>query len=118
MGFSTEEMADLSRRIGRHPKTLYDWAREGCNLRDHASVQLWIEKKRRREPEMVRQYREKKRREAGGIVPDPAESLEGSRTDGNGDGLSPIGRRGAAAALERLEAQEERAHARLEAALA
>jgi hypothetical protein len=37
---------------------------------------------------------------------------------GNGETLGPIGRRGAAAALERLEMQEERAHARLEAALA
>jgi hypothetical protein len=36
----------------------------------------------------------------------------------NGETLAPIGRRGAAAALERLELAEERAHARLEAALA
>jgi hypothetical protein len=35
---------------------------------------------------------------------------------GNGD-LGPIGKKGAAAALERLEQAEERAHARLEAAL-
>ena len=35
---------------------------------------------------------------------------------GNG-GLPPIGKRGAAAALERLEQAEERAHARLETAL-
>jgi hypothetical protein len=32
--------------------------------------------------------------------------------------LPPIGKRGAAAALKRLETAEERAHARLEAALA
>jgi len=42
---------------------------------------------------------------------------ETSSAIGNGD-LPPGGKRGAAAALERLEASEERAHARLEAALA
>jgi hypothetical protein len=44
-------------------------------------------------------------------------SASRSESAGNGETLPPAGKRGAAAALERLEASEERAHARLEAAL-
>lgn len=116
MGFSAEEMDDLSKRIGRTPVTLYKWAREGCDLRNHDSVQQWIEKKKHREPEMVRQYRARKAKEAG----ESEQVTEGvlSKTSfENGEALAPAGQKGAQHALARLESQEEEAHRRLQAAL-
>jgi hypothetical protein len=119
MSYSVAEIRELSARIGRSRSCLRRWASEGCDLRSHASVQSWLERNKLRETNVT-----KSRRRRGGGVGQEASSRgthachKAIEPLGNGETLGPIGRRGAAAALERLEMQEERAHARLEAALA
>jgi hypothetical protein len=122
MSYSRAEIAELSKRIGRSPSCLWQWAAEGCDLRSYASVQSWITKKKlhERNAGKARAGRARRRRrdnnqdtQRASDVPAP----ERVSSVGNGEILPPAGKRGAAAALERLEASEERAHARLEAAL-
>src|SRR6516164_3421241 len=111
MAYSEAEILELSKRIGKNRATLWRWAKEGCDLRSHASVQSWIEKKRTRETNVEKARR---RKEAQKIA---AQSVNDQDPAGNGETLPPAGKRGAAAALERLENQEEEAHRRLQAAL-
>jgi|SRR6516162_2581777 hypothetical protein len=111
MAYSEAEILELSKRIGKNRATLWRWAKEGCDLRSHASVQSWIEKKRTRETNVEKARR---RKEAQKIA---AQSVNDQEPAGNGETLPPAGKRGAAAALERLENQEEEAHRRLQAAL-
>jgi hypothetical protein len=70
-----------------------------------------------------RQERARKRRRDGTLNPQQASSSQQSvatapsELAGNGE-LPPAGKKGAAAALERLELQEEKSHRRLQAAMA
>jgi hypothetical protein len=84
-------------------------------LRSHASVQSWIEKNKLRETNVAKARRRRGKEQAS------RSSAHSAHADvieprGNGE-LPPAGKKGAAAALERLEAQEEEAHRRLVAAL-
>ena len=85
----------------------------GCVLEDPVSVRAFQVEMERKKSNVQRV------REHHGKAPGtPAGLATGAfGLSGNGEALPPPGRRGAAAALERLEIQEERAHARLEAAL-
>lgn len=111
VGYTAAEMLELTKRIGKCRSTLEKWVKEGCDLRNHASVQEWIDKKRYREPAIARKYREISARERGEKAIQEVESL------GNGEDLAPAGQRGAQHALARLESQEEEGHRRLQAAL-
>jgi hypothetical protein len=98
--------------------TLRRWVAQGCNLNDPDSVEKFLAEAELKKTN-VRKYQEAR----GNRAKVPAECKVGSRTSSdhrcNGETLGgPVGRTGAAAALERLETAEERAHARLEAALA
>jgi transposase len=98
--YSEPEIRELSKRIGKSRSTLLRWAKEGCDLHSHSSVQDWIEKNR------LRIHARRGPRNAQKLDSEPVLPV------GNGD-LPPAGRKGAAAALERLERQEEESHRRL-----
>jgi hypothetical protein len=127
VSYSRAQLFELSKKVGRSWRTLQYWAAQGCDLNDPASLEAFLQAKE------LRKTNVQKSRERRGRVRDRGpvrfrrdkESHNvtfsngpqtGSDLRGNGD-LGPIGKKGAAAALERLEASEERAHARLEAAL-
>ena len=109
MPYSEVEMDELSRRIGKSKPTLRIWSKEGCDLRSHASVQEWLEKKSHRVPRMGPEKR--------AIYENVSEGKESPEFNGNGHELAPAGQRGAQHALARLESQEEEGHRRLQAAL-
>ena len=113
MAYSEAEILELSKRIGSGT-TLWRWASQGCDLRSHASVQTWIEKNRLRETNVTKSKR-RRDHESDKYLSVPVRRRAVTLA-AMGD-LPPIGKKGAAAALERLEASEERAHARPAAAL-
>ena len=122
MPYSRVELARYAKEVGRTPRTISNWVAKGCLLEDPASLNAFKAEMERKKSH-AQQSRE--RRGLARPLTIEGEAAVSGKEDhqtkiqaGNGDGLSPIGRRGAAAALERLEAQEERAHARLEVALA
>jgi hypothetical protein len=114
--YSRAEILEHAKRIGKSRTTLRRWVSEGCDLRNHASVQAWIEKNKRRETN-VSKSRQRRGVEQRVSSRDPEQSSTAVKRSGNGDTLPSPGKRGATAALERLEEQEERAHARLQIAL-
>lgn len=98
---------ELAARLGKHERTIWRWAREGCRLEDDEAVRRFAEAKEVRRTN-VQKHRERIGRLAGNV----------SKHNGNGaTELPPVGRQGAAGALARLEQSEERAYARLQAAL-
>src|ERR1700741_1937498 len=107
--YSEGQFLDLSKQIGRSVRTLRRWRSQGCDLEDPESVAKFLREKEFLLPPVKRLHG----------IGKPGPSLQQASPippQSNGE-LSPVGRRGAAAALERLESQEERAHARLELAL-
>jgi hypothetical protein len=112
--YSKREIAAFARQFGRSRATIWSWLAQGCDFENAESVEYFLARKPGRRPK------------AGSLVPKlpnpssnpPPSSNSPLQPSGNGEKLAPHGKKGAAAALERLEAQEERAHARLEAALA
>jgi hypothetical protein len=121
--YSEGRILDLSKQTGRSPPTLRRWARQ-IDLDDPAAVQEFLERMDSRRPfnrpsKQINFSRAHYHRPSGNQLPPERAKhpQEPSDRPGNGDGL-PEGRRGAAAALERLEREEEQAHRRLQAALA
>jgi hypothetical protein len=103
----TLQVKSVADRLGKHPATVWRWIARGCDIDSEDSIQQFLSSdKRRRNPQPI---------------PTPTtESVEtGSKLvdeatpDLNQMELGPVGKRGAAAALQRLEEIEERAHARL-----
>jgi hypothetical protein len=116
MPYSRPQLVELSRKIGRSWRTLQYWAAQGCNLNDPESVKAFLEAKELRKTN-VQKARERARNRQDNHREDGMRTTGSSTSLGNGEG--PVAsRKGAAAALERLEAAEESAHRRLEAALA
>jgi hypothetical protein len=115
--YKENEILEHSKRIGRSPRCLRYWIAEGCDLNNTASVEAF------RQAKQLGKTNVQKSRERRGLASNaPTKSHAGRVSDpanpfGNG-ALPSIGRKGAATAPERLETAEERAHARLEAALA
>jgi hypothetical protein len=108
----TLQVKSLADRLGKHPATVWRWIQRGCNIDSEDSIQQFLSgKKRRRNPNTVR--KPKKENTSAGSVADPQESQHEPAPDLNSIELPAAGRRGAAAALARLEEVEERAHARL-----
>jgi hypothetical protein len=60
MAYSEAEILELSKRIGKSRTTLWRWASQGCDLRNHASVQSWIEKNRIRETNVEKARRRRR----------------------------------------------------------
>jgi hypothetical protein len=42
MPYSSVEIAEYGRKIGKSRSTLYLWIKQGCNLRDDKSVREWV----------------------------------------------------------------------------
>src|SRR5262245_66220736 len=110
------EAAAYAARLKRSEATIWRWAKAGCDFDDPESIKAFLIEAERKKTN-VQRYRERRGKQpkesAQPVHQRTPDSVEPS---GNGE-LPPIGKRGAAAALERLEQAEERAHASLEAAL-
>jgi len=117
MPYTQSEILEHSKRIRRSPRCLRYWIAEGCDLKNAASVEAFLQAKELRKTN-VQKVRE---RRGGSTQAARAQGQCAPQTRfqpvGNGD-LPPAGKRGAAAALERLEHQEEESYRRLQAALA
>jgi hypothetical protein len=94
----------------RSVTTIFRWRRQGCDINNPASIKEYLDgNKLRRNANLVRK---------GNQVDGSQTAPIGAATpDLNQIELGPIGKRGAAAALMRLEEIEERAFARLERAI-
>jgi hypothetical protein len=100
----------VAARVGRSCRTVWRWAAQGCDLDNPDSVREFLTGNALRQSPNFGDpvipngdTRKPKHDSRAGATPDDQPMPE----------LGPIGRRGAGAALERLEAVEERAHARL-----
>src|ERR1700757_4625354 len=123
--YSEGQILDLSRQTGRSTRTIRRWAMQGCDLDDPEEIRSFQERMEARKPACPsgpgRQIRIPVTRDTAiGRLPSEPEryktSQEPSGSAGKGE-LSEPGRKGAAGALQRLEASEEEAHRRLQAAL-
>jgi hypothetical protein len=140
MAVSTDKVKELAARIKKGERTVWRWIAEGLDITSEESVRQFLEGKtlRGRKTEKLNQAfaRDEDWRRRPGIDSTPdhddgvaAEAVNRKAAGRNGgpptarieligdSDLPPPSRRGAAAALERLEATEERAHARLLAAI-
>jgi hypothetical protein len=109
---SVERVHQVATRLKKSERTIWRWVSQGCDLASERSIRAFAEGKQLKKTN-VQKARE--RREALGVSNGSGSRASGRRGFENllfGD-LPPPGRRGAAAALERLEETEERAHARL-----
>jgi len=99
----TVRVKQVADRLGKHPATIWRWVARGCDIDDENSIQQFLLGKRRQNPTSAE------------CAVDPQESQHEPepQSDLNSIELAPVGKRGAAAALQRLEEIEERAHARL-----
>jgi hypothetical protein len=107
----TEKVREVAARLEKSERTVWRWVGQGCDLASERSIREFAAWKRLRKTN-VQKAREKL--EAAFTV------SNGSRASGEAQfedlfsgKLPPLGRRGAAAALERLGEAEERAHARM-----
>jgi hypothetical protein len=115
-GYSQIEIREYALKLGKGERTLQRWVSQGCNLRDPKSVREWVTRNEIRQTPMER-ARRRRRDEAQKAAATPhVITTERVSVPTNGE-LPPAGRKGAAAALERLESAEESAHRRLQAAL-
>ena len=113
MKTSREQVQAVAAQVGRSCRTVWRWVAQGCNLNNPASVNQFLQGNTlRQHANLARKPTTKSGRNGTKSVDDQA-SRDLDRIE-----LGPIGKRGAAAALERLENTEERAHARLIQAIA
>src|SRR5713101_4322379 len=110
---STQKIKELASRLKRCERTIWRWIREGMDIEDEQSIRTFSIGKELRKTN-VQKARE--RLEAFGVSNVSSFRGRGREQDLVFDDLPEPGRRGAAAALERLENAEERAHARLQIA--
>jgi hypothetical protein len=117
---SREKVKELAARLEKGERTIWRWLSEGLDITSEESVRQFVEGKRlkRTNFQRARERVERAFETAEQAVNGKAAGRNGRPPVGRieliGDSdLPPPRRRGAAAALERLEATEERAHARL-----
>src|SRR5271165_3021040 len=99
---SPEQIKAVARQTKRSANSIRRWVRQGCDLNSPASINQFLR------GNQLRQHPNLVRRDGG-----PTEPIDWATPDLNLIELPPAGPRGAAAALQRLEEIEERAHARL-----
>ena len=105
----TVRVKAVADRLGKHPATIFRWIKLGLDINSENSIQQFSSgKKRRQHPKTIREPKGVSEVEVSEV-----EHFESAAPDLNHIELGPVGRRGAAAALARLEEIEERAHARL-----
>ena len=117
MPYTAVEIAEYGRKLDRSRSTLFKWVREGCNLRDDKSVREWVTRNTIRETNISKARKRRRDNEQKTQRTSTSSPPGAFEPTGNGD-LPPAGAKGAAAALQRLESQEEENHRRLVAALA
>lgn len=134
---SREAVKELAGRLGKSERTVWYWIAQGCDIANEESVRQFSEGKRLRRSNVQKSQDKLKAafdnnedwRKGPADDSTNAEDAQAEKAmhrpapRGNGRQaqfrdffnvpLPPPGRRGAAAALERLEETEERAHARL-----
>jgi hypothetical protein len=115
-----QKVKEIAAKLNKGEGTIWRWISEGLDITSEESVRQFFEGKKTQTNELP-EGRERverafetaeavlNRKAAGGNGGPPAARIE---LIGDSD-LPPPRRRGAAAALERLEATEKRAHARL-----
>ena len=121
--YSEGRIFDLSRQTGRSPPTLRRWARQGCDLDDPEALKKFLERMDSRKPPVDRRknrnYSRVGNRPIQPQVPPERASRAPERSELHDNGeILPEGRKGAAAALMRLEAEEAQSYGRLRQALA
>jgi transcriptional regulator with XRE-family HTH domain len=118
----SQKVREVAARLGKSERTIWYWASQGCDVTDEESIRQFSEGKQLKKSN-VQKVREKLERAF-----ETAEALNRSAKGGlqvppdrfppiDDKDLPPPGGRGAAAALARLEESEERARARLHAAM-
>jgi hypothetical protein len=112
---STKQVQEVGKRLQKSERTIWRWVAQGCNLASERSIRAFSKGKELRKTN-VQKARE--RREAFGVS-NGCGGRGGREQFGDltFKDLPAPGRKGAAAALERLEKAEERAHARLQLAI-
>src|SRR5215475_9234476 len=113
--YSRAEILELSKRIGRSRSCLRRWVAEGCDLRNHASAQAWMEKNKLRETNVAK-ARRRRGLDQKGVPQIQSQTGNAFKIPGNGE-LPPAGKTGAGHTLRRLEEEEQRAYARMQVAL-
>lgn len=119
---SRQKVKELAARIKKGERTIWRWLQQGLDITSEESVRQFVEGKRLRRTnfQRARERVERAFETAGTLNRLAKDGLQGlpNRFPSIGDkDLPPLGRRGAAAALQRLEVTEERAHARLVTAM-
>jgi hypothetical protein len=95
----------IAQQTGRSVTTIFRWQRQGCDLNSPASIRQYLEgNELRRNANLVRKTK---------ADSSPTDPIGAATPDLNQIELMPIGKKGAAAALARLEFFEVQAHARL-----
>ena len=112
---STEKVREIAARLKRSERTLWRWLSQGLDITNERSIRAFAEGKQLRKTN-VEKARERLAAASVSNGSSRASDREQFEIFFSGE-LPPLGRRGAAAALERLEETEERAHARLLAAM-
>jgi hypothetical protein len=115
MPYSRAELAEHSRKIGRDWRTLQRWVARGCDLGNPKAVEKFLAEAERKKTN-VRRYQEARGNQPKASADRTAKPQRRLEPNGNGELPAP-GRRGAGAALRRLEEQGERGYARLQLAL-
>ena len=104
---TTARVKAVAKLTGKSAVTIWRWVRQGCDLNSPASISEYLEgNKLRQHPNLIRKPTTKSVRNGTKSVDEV--SLDLDRIE-----LGPIGKRGAAAALQRLETMELSAHARM-----
>jgi hypothetical protein len=101
---TTARVRTVAELTGKSVGTIWRWVRQGCDLNSPASINEHLEGNR------LRQHANLIPKGKGGSQTEPAAD---SAPDLNEIELMPIGKKGAAAALARLEFFEVQAHTRL-----
>jgi hypothetical protein len=99
--YSKVEITEYSKTIGKSVPTLWRWIRQGCDLRDRKSVREWVTRNTIRETNILKS-RKRRRQEQTASERHPVKLQTPFQPAGNSE-LPPASKRGAAAALERLE---------------
>jgi hypothetical protein len=110
------EVKEHAHQLGKSERTLWRCIRQDCDLRDPKSVREWVTRNTIRETNISKARKRRRDNESHNIPFSNGTQTSVFEPAGNGDGAVE-GRKGAAAALERLESQEESAHRRLQGAL-
>jgi hypothetical protein len=107
---STEKVREAAAQLEKSERTIWRWVAQGCDLASERSIRTFVEAKHLRRSNVQKSY---EKLLALGVSDGSRASHQAQFENLVSGELPPLGRRGAAAALRRLEETEERAHARL-----